>query len=513
MDEPGYLVDAGAGGPHSAVEIFAVDGPVEPVALVSAAGAILTNGLSDSLPILVDAGLPAAVPVLASPDSEGIALPDGFAVATEGIRRQQDAFGGPFRRTGTMTASEPFLGERAIYDYLPDGVDQFSTYRYLGIEGVTASSSGADVTATFNPNPAHGPWSAVDPDPLSAWHSASWDGAVDQWIEVSFVRPIAVGSVEYRVDAGTWAVPDAGRHHYGRRDSDGSCAARLRPANARRAERVDDSAPDHSPNDGGWKSGTSVGVSNLAVPGITPERTLDVPTTGTPDALVFTASPGYRSGCLTVSDRAVCNAAWMSAGEEDLVIDRSFAVSDDREYQLSTWIRLRPSAALADVLDQGRSIKAQATSTDGTDLRHRPGGAVDGDETTAWVSGAGDLAPALTLQFERPRPVEALRIVIDPRSPIARPTRVAIRADDIQWEGALPIDGLIRLPSVAMTDQVRIAMTESVVRPSTSTETGGTTWLPVGISEVRFDPGSRPAAPGDELRLRLRVGTCSNCRR
>ena len=50
--------------------------------------------------------------------------------------------------------------------------------------------------------------------------------------------------------------------------------------------------------------GTSVGVSNLAVPDITPERTLDVPTTGTPDALVFTASPGYRSGCLTVSDRA-----------------------------------------------------------------------------------------------------------------------------------------------------------------------------------------------------------------
>ena len=58
-----------------------------------------------------------------------------------------------------MTASEPFLGERAIYDYLPDGVDQFSTYRYLGIEGVTASSSGADVTATFNPNPAH--WTVV----------------------------------------------------------------------------------------------------------------------------------------------------------------------------------------------------------------------------------------------------------------------------------------------------------------------------------------------------------------
>ena len=156
IGEPGgrtWTVDGGAGGPRPAIEIYEVAGASVQATLLTAAGAVRSNGSSDLLASLVDGGLPTTTPVLFGTDGQHLDLDDEVIVATDGVRRQQDSFGGPFRRSRTLAASEPFEGDRRVFDFLPDGVSTLSTFRLLGVASVAASSSGAEVRTVFNSEP------------------------------------------------------------------------------------------------------------------------------------------------------------------------------------------------------------------------------------------------------------------------------------------------------------------------------------------------------------------------
>ena len=169
----------------------------------------------------------------------------------------------------------------------------------------------------------------------------------------------------------------------------------------------------------------------------------------------FAVAPGYRSECLAVPVGVICDPAWARRGEESDALDRTFTLTESRSYEASATVRLIPGLALNRLLDAGSSVHASATSVDSADPRVRPGAAVDGDPATAWVADADDETPQLSLDLGGERLVRALRIVVNGRAPIARPTVVWVQAGDEGWIGPLPPDGLIRLPWPASTDDGR----------------------------------------------------------
>ena len=364
-----WLVDGGAGGPRPAIEIYSVEPAPGRVSLLSADGAIRSNGSSDNLATLVDAGLPASTPVLFNDDAVALEEAQILGVATDGVRRQQDTFGGPFRRSPTLSATQRFAGNRPAFDYLPDDIGALSTFRYLGVADVRASSSAADVRTVFNANPAFAPWSALDGDVDSAWRSAAWHGAVGEWLEVSFDEPIDVASVLVSFAPVGGPMPTT----LAVETDTGSATEAVRPSLERQRVAVPPGLTSRirftvRAVEGGGP-GISFSISALEIPGLTPQRTLSVPDIGTPDVIQFSASSGHRAACLEVPGGTACDASWARRGEEDDALDRTFTLSSDHSYDVAATVRLRPGAPLYHRLDDGSAIMATASSSDGPDAR------------------------------------------------------------------------------------------------------------------------------------------------
>jgi arabinofuranan 3-O-arabinosyltransferase len=240
----------------------------------------------------------------------------------------------------------------------------------------------------------------------------------------------------------------------------------------------------------------SVGLATLSIPGVSPFRTLQVPTSGTPDQLIFHTELGGRPSCLTVAGRAACDPAFPAGGESDGVLDRTFSLSSGQRYQLAATVVPSPGPALDRLLDAGRAVTATASSVDDPDPRERPGAAVDGDLTTSWVAEAGDQTPSLTVNLDRRRTISTMRLRTDSRSPSARPERVVLRVGGRQWSLPVPADGLIRLPKPTAAKSLRITVTRAELRLTTSTLYRGPRFLPVGISEVAINGRTQSRATG-----------------
>jgi arabinofuranan 3-O-arabinosyltransferase len=250
----------------------------------------------------------------------------------------------------------------------------------------------------------------------------------------------------------------------------------------------------------------SVGIATLIIPGLTPTRTLQVPTgTATPDLITFSALDGARSGCLTIAGRAAGDPTFAERGESDGVIDRTFSLPGDAAYQLRARVVASPGPQLNQLLDAGRSISAVASSVDSQDPRERPGAAVDGDPATSWVAASGDLRPSLRLRLAGGTELSTVRLSTDPGAPIARPTRVSIVAGGHRWNLPVPDDGLLRLPRPVRTDTVGIAVLTAQLRLNSSTIFGGQRLLPAGISEISVNGAVAPAS-SDDIRFGCGVG-------
>jgi arabinofuranan 3-O-arabinosyltransferase len=499
----GRLVDVGATVVRPAIEIFQVAGWSGAVGLLPASGTVLATGSADSLGSLLDAGIGPDTPVLFGADAAGAA---GATVVTDGIRRREATIGQTGATSATLTADQPYRQSRAAQDYLPDSPGPLSTVAYGGgVTDIQASSSGADAGALVNRGAGYGPWSALDGDPATSWRSGALASAKGQWLSVTLAVPTSRPTVEVAFAATLGGYPNRVRIRTdsGTRDSDVSPGpfpqqVALPPGPTRHLRLT---VLDASPGTG------SVGISTFTIAGLTPTRTLVVPTTGVaPDALSFTAEFGGRSSCLTVAGRAACDATFASSGESDGVIDRSFTMpAAGQRYGITATVTARPGAALDALLDAGAGIGAAASSVDDPDPRERPGAAVDGDPATSWVAAAGDQAPALTLDLRSRRRVSTLRLELDQATPMARPQQVAVAAAGRSWSFELPADGVLRLPAPVLTRTLTITVLRAELRSTTSTRYGAPRLLPAGITEVAVN-GVANQSPTDPVELSCSSG-------
>jgi arabinofuranan 3-O-arabinosyltransferase len=506
---PSLLIDGGAGTNRPAIEVFQVAGYTQPASVLPTAGAVLANGSSDNLAQLVDRGLGSGTPVLFGADAAALPAAErgtAVTVTTDGIRRQQASFGNTDSSSATMTATAHYQGSRAAYDYLPSPTPALSTMTYSGIRDVTASSSGADVYAAFNRSPANGPYAALDGDPTTAWHSASLTGAVGQWLQVDFTRPVTVPAVGVRFLAEHGDFPTqvsvttaSGTRIDGVRPNSTNQQLALPPGPAS-SLRITARAMQSK------TYGSSISIVELSIPGVRGTRALNVPVAPLPPAagpvapavVAFDAAPGYRSGCLQVSGQPSCVDELIGAGEEDGALARQFTTPAARTYQPEGAFLLRSSPLLDAQLDGAQAIQASASSRVSTDPRVRPGAAVDDDPLTTWTAAPGDSQPRLQLDLGAPRTVSGLSLSTAASVAVSVPQVVTVHAGAFHWHGTVPDDGVIRFGQVVHTASLTLQVDQASLRESESTLTGRTRLLPVGISMLRVI-GAPPPKPATGL--------------
>jgi arabinofuranan 3-O-arabinosyltransferase len=504
-NDPNRITDLGATNLPGAVSIFSDTEWAGPVSVEPASSVVHANGSSDELPALVAAGVGPGQPVEftgAGPDRSGTTILD------DGLRRREFGFGGIDSYSDTLTATQPFRSVRAVHDYLPGPLPPMSTVSYVGVAGITASSSGADVSALINRSTANGPFSAMDGNALTAWRPGVLSGAVNQWLQVDLLHRIDTPSISAAfVGDGTLALPD----RVSVQTSSGS--------------RVDVAAPNELPQKlalppgptsfvritiqhiEGGSAGNTAGISELNIPGVSASRTLDIPGAANPDLMMFTVADGERSACLTVNGAAACNPAWQIAGAEQNSLDRTVDLSGAGTYSASATVRLQSDPAVNNLLDRHSPIAAIASSTDSADPRERAGAAVDGDPATGWVAAGSDKHPGLLLSFAHRVRLRGFRLTPITAAPTAAPVAVLVRVNGRPVRRHVPASGVVAFQRPVTTRSLSIQITRTAARISTSSVDGKQLFLPVGIGEVTLQGRRVPVArPTRSLNIPCRTG-------
>jgi arabinofuranan 3-O-arabinosyltransferase len=495
---PYIALDAGGSVARPAVQIYSVDGSTGRAALQPLSSAVRATGSSDALPQLVERGLDPGQAVLFGADGGDLAV--GSVVTTDGIRRREASFAGSLTPSATMTQGATYTQARPQHDYLPDHPGTLSAYRYEGIADVSASSSGADGLAFLNRSQANGPWSALDADPRSAWQSTGL-GAVGQWLEVRFDHPVTTATVQVRfgvVDDGpaplatkVTVTTDTGTATESVLPSTAPQQLRLPRGPTSRLRVTIAEVADRS-------RGSSVAIADLAVPGVSPVRTLVVPSRRDSQMFAFDTASGFRSRCLQLAVGTVCDPVYGAVGQEDSGLNRTFTAAAG-DYRAAATVRLAGGPGLDALLDAGNPTRASASSVGSTDPRQRPGAAVDGDPGTIWQAAQGDINPVLTLRLPGPREVTGLTLRTPATAPVAVPLAVTVsltRGKHLErWAGDLPADGHVELGRAVRANRISIRIDRATVRTSAASVANRSRLLAVGIGEAEVDGVPRPEQP------------------
>jgi arabinofuranan 3-O-arabinosyltransferase len=484
--DPRRLVDSGATRPEGAITVYQNPLWDGGVALLPAAAAVSANGSSDTLPELSAGDVGPNQPVIMGSSASTVAGAPAETVLDDGIRRRDFGFGGISQYSDTLTAHEPLTGSRAAHDYLPTPHPPLSTVAYLGIRGVSASSSGSDSNAVRNVSPANSAWSAIDGRRGTAWRTGRLAGAVGAWWQVNLLNAVVEPTISMAFVGSGPAYPDRIRVDTAAGSQvegvfpDGLAQPVALPAGATTFIRVTIlGIADGSP-------GYAAGIRTVSLPGIVPARTLSVPNTTTPDVMSFAVADGHRPPCLSVAAAAVCRPSFPRRAEEDASLDRSFNLPAAEAYRVRAGVHLKPGPSLDSLLDGANRLRAIASSTSSADPRVRAGAAVDGNDETGWVAAVGDVNPALTIATKRVQRLRGLVITPISDSPTTRPVRVAITAHGRRFVRRLPPNGRLRFPTAVSARSVTIVVLKATLRNTTSSLDGSSQLLPVGIGEVRL---------------------------
>lgn len=416
------------------LDVYEVPDPVVRATAYPAAGAAVTSGGPEAL-LDLEPSLTDGRAVLLSVDEGARDLPDPVLVATDTARRRDVRFGAIRDNASyTLAADEdaPLTGEPPV-DRWPAGSPT----------GLTAAR--LDGAATLRdsrlPNqslrPEQQPFAAFDGNPATAWGPGK--ARTGEWVEATFERPIApetvtvripettgkrVSAVRIETDQGSVAA-DIGR--------DGSATVALPDGETRRVRTVITAIRGERPVQ-------RLGISEIAIDGVTIERPLVVP------------SPSPKGAEVVNLSRDRVDRFALIRHDEEAQLDRIVRWGGAAEAELHGTASAAPGDALDRLLrgaapqPEPGAVTATATSTFGDQPALAPSAAVDGDPATAWISAAQATAPAITLQWDGPVPVDEL--TVDVLEGAADPvSRVVVTVDGQSYERDLGATGEIAIPS------------------------------------------------------------------
>nr|WP_033442482.1 alpha-(1->3)-arabinofuranosyltransferase family protein [Saccharothrix sp. NRRL B-16314] len=488
-----------------ALEVYRVDRDVPRATAVALEDVATVSGGPESLLPLLDSGLldPRRPTVLAgdggAPEGADWLVTDGLRNRERNVGRMRDNLG------QTLTADEQARQVRPALDVLPfDGVEHRTVAVHRGVRGVTASSSAGFADSVRGSDLASMPFAALDGDPYTAWQSSTVDGPVGQWLEVALDTPRVVTEVGLRVVDDRrvgWPVSrvrittDAGEseHEVAR----GSGGQRF-PVVAGLTGRVRVTVLAVA---AGRVTG-NVGIAELSVPGVAPERALRVPADVDPKpgqrtAFAFTRGSQPRYACLRAGEVVRCDASLARFGEEPQGLHRLFRTTTPATYAVAGTV-LPAGGASPPLVLPGLTVAAS------TQLAGDPGasalGSVDGNPATTWIADHTDQRPVLRLAWDRPRPVTGIRLATAAGSGASTPSEVDITTAAGTVRREVGPDGAVSFSGT--TDRLEIAVTR--VAPGSPGAPGITelTLDGVELPAIRQDtPVTVPCGRGPELRV------------
>ncbi|MBQ1024541.1 alpha-(1-_3)-arabinofuranosyltransferase [Micromonospora sp. C95] len=500
---PGNFVDRGLDVKVRALTVYEVQRPVSPVVAYDADGITTVVGGPESLLALAAADRLSAAPTVLAGDRPA-ELDGGRVALTDGLRRREVSFGAARDNTSaTMTPAERTRIGAPARDYLADWADeQVTVVRHLGVGSVAASSSWSDAQPLGDGRPAHQPYAAVDGDEETSWRSAPGTQAVGQWFEVELDGPQVVKEVRITFDTGADSLPTrvtvtAGRQHTTVESFASTVTATLPDGYPTRRVRVTiDHVFDVRAGFGG------VGIAELEIPGMTAERTLQLPpapSSMAPATVVLTAAP-TASACVFEQGRPLCDGGLARESEDGDRIDRTFTLPAAADYQLDLRARPRPGPALNALLDGGGRAAVTkgvmpvvaASSVGVPHPSARAGTVVDGDPATTWYAADTDRQPWLRLTWPKTRKITGVRLSLPPTAAAARPWQVTVIGDDGVRSGALDDGGTLVFDRPLRSDEITVLISDVVPAQTHDPYRRVSQRLAVGVGELTALPDGAP---------------------
>lgn len=504
----GRTVDERLDIPLPAVEVWKVAGSNDArVRRISSTQTSILSGGPEALLELADVRRSPPATIVAGDDTavEGVPDLESGGIVTDTPRLREVDVGSIRNNTSaTLERGAPTVLDRRVNDYVVPGTEGREVAAVIrGISEVAASSSGGDVRSLRARGPEHQPWSALDGDARTAWVSGDLGPAVGQWWEVRFEDSRRLGSVTVTLlDDSALGTPvrtlrvttDAGSRVVGVTPG---VVQRLRTVpGATTFLRLTVDSVDSGSVGGG------VGISEVEIPGLVPERPIEVPEAAARSSVVLGVAPGYRPECVYPVDRPLCSTLLAGVSEEQAGIHR--VVSSDRtsRYDVELYVRPRYGEALERLLtfDDGR-MAASASSRALASPLGRSGAAVDRDLASGWVAAPDDKNPELIVQWGEPRTVRGLQFQRDAYLPASRPERITVGLGGREYLRKVDARGFVSLPPTSASS-VRIAFETVDPLVSVDARTGTERRLPVGVSEVRV-------LGADDLRRQIPIGLVS----
>ena len=191
--------------------------------------------------------------------------------------------------------------------------------------------------------------------------------------------------------------------------------------------------------------GARVGLREVAVDGLRPDRTLVVPgTVPASAAWAFSTTPGRRA-CFVVFGTPDCDVARIRGSEEKAGLDRTFTLEGAQQVTLTGHVVARSTVEAARLLDPvEHRPPVTASSTYGQDPRVAARFAYDGQPSTSWVSDDRDLYPTLTFRWKELRTVSAITVA----SGVQAPASAVVTANGSTQRVALTGDTAVALRPV-----------------------------------------------------------------
>ena len=507
FDSTTRTIDGGLRRAYPAVEVYAVEPDrrttIGRVALRDATEVIRATGSSEALVDLLDSGVVADRPVFFSGDD----VPEVSIVrdvATDTYRRAEANFGSVRNQySNTLTDTDPYRSARPVHDYYPvDPTDRVSEARLLGVSSVSASSSGASPFALRGRSAAAQPWAALDGDPRTAWISGDFEPGVGQWWQVDFTDPVAVEDLAVALvgDVRVGQVPVT----LTITTDSGAQEVVVDATSDRQLVALDDADPTTflritlaSVADGG--DGQGFGLSEVEIPGVTATRPLVMRPSPADGGLVLASRSMGQEGCLAADTAIVCQPGLASAGEERSGVDRIIDVATGGTYELRARLRPRPGTALDKYLEApANAMRVSASSQVSSDPAVRAQAAADQQTRTSWIASPLDPRPTLRITLPQEQRVTGLAMQTSPEAPASRPLEVTVTANGLTRTLYTDSEGRVAWPAID-TDSLEVEFgTVNPVR-SIESETGASTLLPVGITElvVLGGPDQRMLQPED----------------
>ncbi|GGK64417.1 coagulation factor 5/8 type [Sphaerisporangium melleum] len=485
--------------PYPALEVWAVPDPAPIAGVVPASGTVRMAGAPEGVLAMAEQGVLADdTPVLVGDEPGASAVPAGRTVVTDTLRHRQTAFRDVRRSTG------PTLPEAARQEPVTDLLDPAWTSatsfaRYLGVADVRASSSDADVTAApGGRDPGRLPYAAFDGDARTGWRSDGWRGALGEWLEVRFVEPVDIGDITLAFEQGAIGPPvsevelstaTGARRVAVRQTADPQLVAPPRGRTTWLRIRVTGLA---------YRSadpfGDRVGITEVAIPGVTPARAIAVPPPpgGADAGTVLLTSQGSAPACMRGSSTWTCSRRLPILGEDGYAFQRLFEVTAPRTRTATGTAVLtdpRQATLLTTLPDVYPQVTASSTVTDHPAVLGRA--AMDGDPSTVWYAQPLDRRPTLTIDLGRPRTFAEVKVLFPDSHLGEPPVRVTIRTGTRTVQAWVGRDGRVAFPALT-TRRLQVEFTAPASRP-------------IEVTELTI-PGADPLGRLDGFPLRLPCG-------